>query len=204
MENINKEENETCKENGEQVEQNDKIQFKGGIRKILTEILLYIAIFFICIFVIPKYVVQRTVVDGPSMENTLFDKDNLLVDKLSYRFSEPKRFDTVVFFPYGAEEGEYYVKRVIGLPGETVQINGSDIYINGEILEENYGKDPITYAGIAEEPITLGDDEYFLLGDNREISLDSRYEEVGLVHKDLIQGKAIFRIWPLNSVGTID
>ena len=89
---------------------------------------------------------------------------------------------------------------MIGLPGETVQIKGSTIYIDGKPLKENYGKDPIDYAGIAEKPIKLGDDEYFVLGDNREISRDSRYEEVGKVKN--IEGRAVLRIYPFDKFGT--
>ncbi|ROR30713.1 signal peptidase I [Mobilisporobacter senegalensis] len=169
----------------------------------LKEIIIYAIIFIMCVFVLPRYVIQKTIVDGDSMETTLHDKDRLLLDKLTYQFKNPERFDIIVFYPYGKDVDEYYVKRVIGLPEETVQIIGEDIYINGDKLEENYGKDPITYSGIAEEPLTLGDDEFFLLGDNREISLDSRYEEVGLVHRDMIAGHAIVRIWPFDKFGIV-
>lgn len=189
----------------------------------VTELLLYVMIALVCIFVIPKYVVQRTEVSGPSMESTLQDEDNILVEKLSYRFGEPKRFDIVIFYHFFEDEENYdnpdweksedyhdksdedsydfYVKRIIGLPGETVQIKGETIYINGEPLEENYGKDPITYQGVASKPITLGADEYFVLGDNREVSKDSRYPEVGNVKKELIVGKAWLRVYPFNKIG---
>lgn len=170
---------------------------------VLKEVIIYAIIFIVCVFVLPKYVVQKTIVDGDSMESTLQDTDRLLIDKLTYHIKNPERFDIIVFYPYGKEVDEYYVKRVIALPGETVQIIGQDIYINNELLEENYGKDPITYSGIAEVPITLEDDEFFLLGDNREISLDSRYEEVGLVHKEMIAGHAVLRVWPLNHFGVV-
>lgn len=171
---------------------------------IFLEILSYIVIIYACVYFIPTYVMQRTIVDGPSMENTLHDEESLLVDKCIYKLSGIKRFDIIVFYPYGREAGEYYVKRVIGLPGETVQIIGSDIYINDELLEEDYGKDPIDYQGIAAEPITLGKDEFFVLGDNREISMDSRYEEVGLVERKNIGGRAMLRVWPLNKFGLVD
>lgn len=176
---------------------------------------IYLAIVLCGIFLVPKYVMQRTLVSGSSMENTLHNGESLLVEKVSYHFTDPNRFDIVIFYPYGNQldqekidqdsgEKEYFVKRVIGLPGETIQIIGTDIYINGKKLEENYGKDPITYPGIAEEPLTLGDDEFFVMGDNREVSYDSRYEEIGPIHKDMIESKAILRIWPLSEFGTID
>lgn len=180
-------------------ESSKKKRYKG----VLKEVLVYLLIFFIGIYIIPTFVLQRTVVDGRSMENTLHNEESLLIDKISYSFHDPARFDIVVFYPYGKSRKEYYVKRVIGLPGETIQIKGEDIYINGKILKENYGKDPIDYAGTASEPLTLGDDEYFLMGDNREISFDSRYSDVGPVHRDLIEGKAFLRVWPLKKFGFI-
>lgn len=172
------------------------------IKGALIELAIYAAIIVLCIFVVPRYVIQRTIVDGTSMENSLQHKDNLLVEKVSYRFTDPDRFDVVVFYPHGKEAEDYYIKRVIGLPGETIQIIGETIYIDGEVLEEDYGKDPITYSGIAEEPLTLGEDEYFLIGDNRTVSEDSRYENIGPVTKDKIAGKAIVRIYPFSKFGS--
>ena len=173
------------------------------IKSALIELIVYAAIIVVCVMVVPRYVIQRTIVDGTSMESTLQDEDNLLVDKLSYRFSDPKRFDIIVFYPYGRENEDYYIKRVIGLPGETIQIVGNTIYIDGKVLKENYGKDPMTESGIASEPLKLGKDEYFVLGDNREVSEDSRDEEVGPVSRDKIEGKAVLRIYPFNKFGTI-
>jgi signal peptidase I len=169
---------------------------------ILREGLIYLILVLLCVFVIPKYVIQRTVVSGTSMENTLHDGESLLVEKVSYHFTNPERFDVVVFYPDEEDRTEYYVKRVIGLPGETIQIIGDNIYINDELLEENYGKQEIVYSGIAALPLVLGEDEYFLMGDNRYVSFDSRYEEVGPVEKNQIAGKALVRIWPINKLGT--
>lgn len=198
--------------------QNEKKPLSKRILSGIMELMLYVVIALVCIFVIPKYVVQRTEVSGPSMESALQNKDSILVEKLSYRFGEPKRFDVVIFYHFFEDEYEedgqkavhdkkdedsyeFYVKRIIGLPGETVQIVDETIYINGEPLEENYGKDPISYQGVAADPIKLGDDEYFVLGDNREVSKDSRYAEVGNVKKDLIVGKAWLRVYPFNKIG---
>ena len=107
-------------------------------------------------------------------------EDNLIVDKITYRFREPERFDIIVF-PFEYEDNTFYIKRIIGLPGETVQIDrDGNIFINGEILEEGYGKEVIQEPGRAYEPITLGEDEYFVLGDNRNNSSDSRDMSVGV------------------------
>ena len=194
-------ETEDVKDNDE-MQKNDEPVNKTSIRKIICEICLYIVLFVVCIYVVPNYVLQRTVVSGSSMLDTLHDGESMLVEKVSYRFKDPSRFDIIVFYPYGRDDKEdYYVKRVIGLPGETIQIKGKDIYINGEILEENYGKDPISDEGIAIEPITLADDEFFVLGDNREISEDSRI--FGPVKKSDIEGHAVIRIYPLDKFGLL-
>ena len=136
------------------------------------------------------------------MYDTLENGDNLILEKLSYRFHEPERFDIVVF-RYTHKKNTFYIKRVIGLPGETVQIVDSKIYINGEILEENYGYEPIQDAKRASQPITLGEDEYFVLGDNRNNSKDSRYEDVGNISRDRLIGRAFIRIWPLSDFGLL-
>ena len=190
--------------NESEMEEKEELSIGTKLTSILKEVILYGLIIAFCVYVIPQHIIQRTIITGSSMENTLQDQDNVLVEKFFFGLSNPKRFDIVVFYPYGEEEEDYYVKRVIALPGETIQIIGEDIYINGERLEENFGKQEITYQGIAEEPLTLGNDEYFLMGDNREVSFDSRYEEIGAVHRDLIEGKAWIRIWPFSEFGKID
>ena len=175
---------------------------KVDMKKEILSWVFYIAFVLVLTWVIITFVGQRTRVDGRSMMNTLHDGDNLIVEKLSYRFSDPKRFDIIVFPPTGKKE--YYIKRIIGLPGETVQIDeNGNIYINGELLEENYGKETIPNPGRAAQPITLGDDEYFVMGDNRNNSKDSRSEEVGNVKRSQIIGRAWLRIWPLNKFGLL-
>ncbi|MFG6328572.1 MAG: signal peptidase I [Lachnospiraceae bacterium] len=174
------------------------------LRNSIIELGIYIAVIVICVAFVPKYVLQRTIVDGKSMMNTLKNGENLLVEKVSYHFTDPGRFDVIVFYPHGRDSSDYYIKRVIGLPGETVQIKGEDIYINDKKIEENFGKDPIADPGIAEKPVKLGDDEFFVLGDNRTVSEDSRYEKVGPVKRENIEGRAILRIYPLSEFGTFE
>lgn len=168
----------------------------------VVEFAIYAILIIICVFWVPEHVVQRTVVHGESMEDTLHTGESLLVEKVSYHFIDPERYDIVVFYPHGREENEYYVKRVYGLPGETVQIKDNDIYINGEKIEDDYAKNAMDEAGIAEEPFTLAEDEFFVLGDNRKVSLDSRDPDVGPVKKKNIAGRAVLRIWPLSEFGT--
>lgn len=163
---------------------------------------VYILIVVCATYLIVTYVGQRTKVSGKSMMNTLYDKDNLIVDKISYRFREPKRYEIIVF-PYRYQEDTYYIKRIIGLPGETVQIKDGYVYINGELLDEHYGREVMNESGIAAEPVQLGEDEYFVLGDNRNHSSDSREPNVGVLRRDELIGRAWIRIWPLNRIGVI-
>lgn len=170
-------------------------------REILGTVLYLLGVIAVTLLFV-QFVGQRTYVNGDSMNATLEDGDNLMVDKLSYRFKDPERFDIIVF-PYQYQEKTYYIKRIIGMPGETVQIEDGMIYIDGEMLMETYGTEVMQYAGVAGEPITLEEDEYFVLGDNRNNSSDSRDPSVGNVKQDQIIGKAFLRIWPLNKIGIL-
>lgn len=182
------------------------------MNKIIKELLstcLYLAVVLGVTFLVITYVGQRTVVDGSSMEATLSDGDNLIVDKLSYRFQDPERYDIIVF-PFQYSENTYYIKRIIGLPGEKVRIDEKgNIFIDqgeGEkLLKESYGNEVIKpeNVGIAAGGVALGEDEYFVLGDNRNDSRDSRVEMVGNIHRDSIIGKAWVRIWPFDKFGVL-
>lgn len=168
------------------------------------EILSWIACFAIAIaaaLFIVTFIGQRVEVDGQSMESTLQDKDNLICDKISYRFKDPERFDIVIIYP-DETKSKRWIKRIIGLPGEEVRIDEEgNIYINGEILEENYGKETIQDPGLAAQTIQLGEDEYWVMGDNRNHSSDSRV--IGPVPRSRILGKAFIRIYPFSKFGLI-
>lgn len=184
------------------------------MNKVLKEVLstgVYLLIVLVLTYLVIIYVGQRTEVNGESMEPTLSDGDNLIVDKISYRFRDPERFDIIVF-PFQYKSNTYYIKRIIGMPGETVWIDeDGSIYIddgdgNGlELLVESYGREIISadHIGIAKDPITLGEDEYFVLGDNRNNSSDSRIPEVGNIKRDQIIGRAWLRIWPFSDFGFV-
>ncbi len=172
------------------------------IIKELSGWLLYIVLIIALTWTVVTFAGQRTEVSGSSMETTLSDKDQLIVDKMTYRFRDPKRYDIVVF-PYQYQDNTYYIKRIIGLPGETVQILSGMVYIDGMRLDEHYGNEIMENPGIAEEPLTLGEDEYFVLGDNRNNSSDSRASDVGLIHRKDLIGRAWIRVWPLSQIGVI-
>lgn len=179
----------------------EKKKRKSIIRELLSWI-LYLVIVCAAVYMIVHYVGERTEVRGESMYPALNNGDNLIVDKISYRFVDPDRFDVVVF-PFQYQEDTFYIKRIIGLPGETVQIFEGDIYINGKMLSESFGNEKIENGGLASKSITLGEDEYFVLGDNRNNSADSREPSVGNISKSDIIGKAVMRIWPLKDIGLL-
>lgn len=175
---------------------------KPGLLREILGFLVYVAAVVGITFLIITFVGQRTYVSGSSMENTLHHGDNLIVDKITYRFKDPSRYDIIVF-PFRYEENVYYIKRIIGLPGETIQIEDGTIYVDGEVLYESYGREVMKSAGLAADPVTLGEDEYFVLGDNRNDSTDSRDPNVGVIHRDEIIGRAWMRIWPLDGIGVL-
>lgn len=176
------------------------------MKKVLREILntsLYLLGVLCMVYLVIHFVGQRTQVQGHSMEPTLSTEDNLIVDKISYRFREPERYDIIVF-PYLREDETFYIKRIIGLPGETVQIDEEgNIYVDDELLQESYGKEVMLHPGRAIEPVELGKNEYFVLGDNRNNSTDSREPLVGNIKRENIIGRAWLRIWPLNKLGFV-
>ena len=162
-------------------------------------LVIYCMIVVAIMFFVIKFVGQRTIVIGDSMNPTLHENENLITDKITYRFKEPKRFDIIVF-PYKDNTSKLLIKRIIGMPGETVQIKNGRVYINDHELNENYGNAIMNDGGVADNAIILGEDEYFVLGDNRNNSQDSRFASVGNVHRSDIIGRAWLRIWPLDKV----
>lgn len=204
---------------GEAVEENrfaEKIQDlkevipqkAGKASHLLTNIIIIafcIGIAYFLASFVTNYVAYQTPVEGESMEPTLTDGDSVVIQRLSYYFTDPKRYDVVVFpVNYNSESQEktYYIKRVIGLPGETVQIIDGSVYINNEKLtDDKYSSMTINEAGIAENPLVLGENQYFVMGDNRNMSTDSRNSYVGLVNKNDIVGEAWICTWPLTHFG---
>jgi len=145
---------------------------------------------------------MRVTMVGNSMESTVSDGSQILVNRFIYNVKSPKSGDVIVFLPNGNEKSHYYVKRVIGVPGDKVQIKSGLLYVNGELYDTE-DTDTIKNAGVAEEEITVGEDEYFVLGDNRNSSEDSRYANIGNIKKEYIKGKAWFVVRPFKKMGRI-
>ena len=162
--------------------------------KDVVELLVGGAVAVFLAFVLVFSVGMRTSVIGVSMEPALHNGQEILMNRILYRISTPKRGDVVVFLPNGNQNTHFYVKRVVGLPGETVQIREGGVYIDGVLLEENELFDKIADPGIATNELHLENDEFFVLGDNRNSSEDSRSGNIGAVKKDTIIGKAWFHL----------
>lgn len=168
------------------------------IKEVFLWLLELVIVCFIAVFFV-VYLGRRVSNIGNSMQPMMENGDVVLVNQLVYNLSKPKRFDVVVFKPNGNKNEQYYIRRIIGLPGETVQIKDGEIRIDGEELdEEEYNVSEIEDAGIADAAVTVGGDEYFVLGDNRLDLQDSRDADIGNVKKEDIFGKA-WLIWSARS-----
>lgn len=165
-------------------------------RKIITGILITlieIAIVVLAAFLIVRYGLERMTMSGNGMEPTVKDDDSILINKMSYKLHSVKRNDVVVLRQNGSEHNYYVVQRVIGLPGEKVKITNGEVYIDGKVLDEKHDFPLMKNGGLALDEITLDDDEYFVLGDNRNDCEDSRNASMGNVLKSDIVGKAWIR-----------
>ena len=181
----------------------ESVEFSVGhpLLRLLRNILICVAAALLLSVLITKFLAHHTAVDGSSMSPTLSDGDQLIFQQMSYYFHDPERFDVVVF-PISSEDN--YIKRVIGLPGETVQIIDGQVYINGSLLaDDRYGLERIQDPGVAADIIYLKSDEYFVLGDNRNASVDSRFSEVGVIKKQNIKAKAWLRFYPFGEFGFV-
>ncbi len=156
-----------------------------------------IAIIIACAF---KFLAQPFLVQGASMEPNFDDGDFLLVDEISYRFKEPERGDVIVFHA-PTEEKQYYIKRIIGLPGETIVVEDGEVFINGVELEEEYLPQGMSTRTLQQNEFTLGANQFFVLGDNRIMSFDSR--NWGPLDREEIVGVVQLRLWPLQFLDSL-
>ncbi len=165
---------------------------KSTIHEILST-LFYCGVAVFLAFVLVFSVGMKISMVGVSMEPALYNGQEVLVNRFIYKITSPKRGDVIAFLPNGNQNSHYYLKRIVGLPGESIQIIDGYVYINGERLpEDEYDK--MADYGIVGNEIQLGSDEYFVLGDNRNMSEDSRSGNIGAVKKDTIAGKAWFHL----------
>jgi len=162
------------------------------------EVIETVAIAVVAVFLVRTFVAQPFLVSGSSMEPNFDDGNYLLVDELTYRFREPERGEVIVF-KYPGDRRSYYIKRIIGLPGEKIAINKGEVsvYKNGEklILQEDYVK---SMRAIGNFEAQLDENQYFVMGDNRNYSFDSR--NWGSLDRSDIIGLARFRLWPISEV----
>lgn len=166
----------------------------------LLELAITVAIAGVCVY----FVGVRTTVVGQSMSEQLQDGDQVLINRFIYKVSKPKIGDVIVFLPNGNEKSHYYIKRVIAVGGDTVQIIDGVIYVNGEPSQQVHFSGTISDAGVAAEELKLAQDECFVLGDNPSGSEDSRFANIGNVKKDYIIGKAWFKLLPFSDAGFIE
>ncbi len=164
------------------------------------ELVRFAVIALIIVLPIKCFVITPFLVSGASMEDTFYDHDYLIVDRVSYRFDAPARSD-VIIFRYPRDPSKYFIKRVIGLPGETIKIDGNSVTIinsehpEGLVLDEPYADTTRAMGSLTQE---LGEGEYFVMGDNRDASSDSRVW--GTLEESKIIGRALLRLFPLNEV----
>lgn len=180
-----------------------RFKYKKLVIKIIIWIVEIVAMILLAYFII-HFTLEKTRMLGSSMESTLKDNSSIVINKLSYWKWNPKRFDVIVFKQSGNEHSYYNIKRVIGLPGETIQIIDGQVYINNELLEEPMQVEAIHIPGLAEEPLTLEADEYFVLGDNRNNSEDSRFNNIGNVVRSDIIGKAWITLDPFDFISKMN
>ena len=144
---------------------------------------------------------QTVTMQKSSMEHTIAVGDRFFINRVVYKFSSPKRGDLIVFRTNASDDAALHIRRVIGLPGETIQISGGRILIDGEAYKEGKDFPMISNPGLASSSITLESGEYFVLGDNRNNSEDSRYADIGMVKKRYIAGKIWFTCAPFEKLG---
>lgn len=165
----------------------------------MKELIRDIAVALVIVLILTS-IIKPTIVKESSMEPTLYENHYLIVNKLAYKTGEPERGDIIVFeSELETEDGDkkLLIKRIVGLPGETVTVADGEVYIDGQLLEEDYLKDGITPGEITDCQVPEG--QLFVMGDNRVVSIDSR--ELGCIDEETVMGKAVLRLFPFNQIG---
>ncbi|HHY10880.1 MAG TPA: signal peptidase I [Firmicutes bacterium] len=171
---------------------------KSEVREYVESLIIAVIL---ALFII-TFIAQSFLVEGSSMEPSLQHGQRLMVEKVSYRFSQPERGEVVVF-KYPGDRRRKFIKRIVGLPGDEILIQNGFLHINGVRFEEDFINGPTygTYSAPSFGPVTVPEGHYFVLGDNRRNSDDSRYPDVGFIPKKEIVGRALFTFWPLSKIG---
>jgi signal peptidase I len=172
--------------------------------KVLREIVDWVIAFvfaYIIFLVVRTFIFQNAKVDGTSMEPTLEHGDLVVINRLHYRLNEPE-YNDIVAFPYAQDRSKKYIKRIIGMPNDVINIIDNEVYVN-DVLVPNEYSDDMTFPQDLNLPATVPEGSYFVLGDNREVSSDSRYLDVGFIKREDLLGQVSFRFWPLDKIGTI-
>lgn len=177
-------------------------------KKLVKELYEWFKDIFVALIVtvfITTFLFQNTQVIGDSMEPTLQNGNAIIVNKFIYRFKQPERGD-IIAFRYSQDPSQFFIKRIIGIEGDEIDIREGNVYLNGKKIDERYILEPMDKikTGNIKYPILIQKNTYFVMGDNRNVSYDSRYNEVGLIPLSLISGKAFLRIWPLNIIGFLE
>ena len=185
-------------------EKKDKKKKEKPKKSLKREIFEWVMVFVVAAalaFVVRTFIFEPVRVDGSSMLNTLEDSEFMIATKFDYLMGDPERFDIVICDYPNTDDGMYRVKRVIGLPGETIELTADgDLYVNGEYVEQNFDMKSKPYQAYG--PITVQEGKYVVMGDNREYSEDSRSPRVGTIEQSTIVGKVIVRLYPFNSIKT--
>ena len=198
---VEEKENPKTAEKEEQISEESENEQKISWKRTLIAFGICVLVAIGIALIITNFVASHTKVDGSSMESTLEDGDDIIVEKFSSLTNEPERYDIIVCHQ---SDTENYIKRVIALPGERIQITEGKIYINDRAIFDAHGNTKMKDGGIAEKPIKLGEDEYFVLGDNRNASKDSRDKAVGVIKREQIIGKAWLRVMPFENFGKLE
>ena len=190
------------KKTEENLEKNKKAKEYDSVKDALFDYGKTFAIVFIAVFFLSQFVYINATIPSGSMENTIMQGDRIFGNRLAYVMTDPKRYD-IIIFKYPDDTSKTFIKRIIGLPGETVEIKDGNVYINGS-------ETPLDDSFCAEEtegdfgPYVVPEDSYFVMGDNRNNSLDSRYWDETYVSRKKIVAKAFFRYWPLSSISLLE
>lgn len=184
-----------------------KLDKETSLLYVLWDWLKVFAVAIVIAIFIKTFIVDLTIVKGHSMDNTLAEDDILFVDKVTNNFCKYDYGDIVVLKSPDVEKNpkkEFYIKRIIGLPGDTVNIFGGSVYINGEKISEDYINSDITYKGYGGDEFVLDNDEYFVMGDNRMLNASNDSRNFGAIKGDNLVGRAFFRAYPFKRLGKIN